>query len=60
MRSHDLRVRNGRPRLLRAALVLSLAAIVSTVANDCARAESTFPPSRFKFSFLMEPGASPT
>ena len=43
MRSHDLRVRNGRPRLLRAALVLSLAAIVSTVANDCARAESTLP-----------------
>jgi putative tricarboxylic transport membrane protein len=43
MRSHDLRVRDGRLRLLRAALVLSLAAIVSTVTNDCARAESTFP-----------------
>ena len=43
MRSHDLRVRDGRVRFLRAAVVLSLAAIVGTVANDCARADSTFP-----------------
>jgi tripartite-type tricarboxylate transporter receptor subunit TctC len=44
MRSHDLRVRDGRVRFLRAAaVVLSLAAIVGTVANACARADSTFP-----------------
>jgi tripartite-type tricarboxylate transporter receptor subunit TctC len=43
MRSHDLRVRDGRRRFLRAALVFSLAAIAGTVTNDCARSESTFP-----------------
>ena len=43
MRSHDLRVRDGRVRFLRVAVVLSLAAIAGTVANDCARADSTFP-----------------
>jgi tripartite-type tricarboxylate transporter receptor subunit TctC len=43
MRSHDLRVRDGRVRFLRAAVVFSLAAIVSTFAHDHARSESTFP-----------------
>jgi tripartite-type tricarboxylate transporter receptor subunit TctC len=43
MRSHDLRVRDGRLRFLRAAMVLSLAAIVSTFAHDRARSETSFP-----------------
>jgi tripartite-type tricarboxylate transporter receptor subunit TctC len=43
MRSHDLRVRDGRVRFLRAAVVFSLAAIVSTFAHDHARSESSFP-----------------
>jgi tripartite-type tricarboxylate transporter receptor subunit TctC len=43
MRSDNLRVRDGRLRFLRAAVVLSLAAIVSTFAHDHARSESTFP-----------------
>jgi tripartite-type tricarboxylate transporter receptor subunit TctC len=43
MRSHDLRVRDGRLRFLRAAMVLSLAAIAGTFAHDHARSESTFP-----------------
>jgi tripartite-type tricarboxylate transporter receptor subunit TctC len=43
MRSHDLHVRDGRLRFLRAAMVLSLAAIVSTFAHDRARSETSFP-----------------
>ena len=43
MRSHHAGFKDGRLRILRGFLVVSLAAIVSTVAQDCARSEPSFP-----------------
>ena len=43
MRSHHAGLKDGRLRFLRGSLAFSLAAIVSTVAQDCARSEQSFP-----------------
>jgi tripartite-type tricarboxylate transporter receptor subunit TctC len=43
MRSDAVEVRQCGLRLLRATLIILLAAIVSTVARDCARSEPSFP-----------------
>jgi putative tricarboxylic transport membrane protein len=43
MRSHHAGSKDSCRRFLRVALVVSLAAIVSTVAQDCARSEPSFP-----------------
>jgi tripartite-type tricarboxylate transporter receptor subunit TctC len=43
MRSHQAGSKDSCRRFLRVALVVSLAAIVSTVAQDCARSEPSFP-----------------
>jgi tripartite-type tricarboxylate transporter receptor subunit TctC len=50
MRSHNAGSRDGRLRFVRLPLVFSLAAIVSAVAQDCARSEPGFPAKPIRIS----------
>jgi tripartite-type tricarboxylate transporter receptor subunit TctC len=56
MRSHNAGSKEGRLRLLRVFLIVSLAAIASTVAHDCARSEPGFPAKPVRISIPFGAG----
>ena len=61
MRSHDLGIRDGRRATIAGGPGRFLGSNRPRTCLTIALYRSrTFPPSRFRFSFLMEPGESPT
>jgi tripartite-type tricarboxylate transporter receptor subunit TctC len=56
MRWHNAGSKDAGLRLFRVSLVVSLAAIVSTVAHDCARSEPSFPAKPIRISVPYGPG----